>query len=317
MADPPRRVAVTGAAGYVGSGLVKRLEADDQVEGILATDIRPPPEGYGQKVSYLQQDITSPIGDSLVERQIDTVVPLAYVMRPGRDGEAVRRTNVGGTESILKACADAGVGRVVYLSSTSAYGAHPDNPTFLIEESPLRPVKGFQYAEDKAAAEALVREYSRGNTDVPTTILRCCPVMGPNADNYITQAFLKPILVAVLGHDPQWQLIHEDDLADVLALCALGGAPGLYNVAGEGTVRLSEMVQLLGRRVLRLPAPVLNWATEATWRLRLQSESPASGLRYIQYPWTASTEKIKRELGVTFRHTSRAAWEAFASRHSR
>ena len=48
------------------------------------------------------------------------------------------------------------------------------------------------------------------------------------------------------------------------------------------------------------------------WRLKLQGESPASGLDFIRYQWNADTEKASRELGREFRHTSRQALEDFA-----
>jgi hypothetical protein len=69
--------------------------------------------------------------------------------------------------------------------------------------------------------------------------------------------------------------------------------------------------------MLVLPAWPLYAATEAAWRLKLQRDSPASGLDFIRYPWTASTNKIKDELGVEFQYSSREAWESFAQVHGK
>ena len=314
MSDPPRRVAVTGAAGYIGSGLIERLEKERQVERLLAIDIRPLSAPFGPKVAFLRQDVAAPLAQALSSHGTEAVVHLAYVLKPGRDREAMRRINVSGTANVLEACRDAGVSKVVYLSSTSVYGAHADNPPMLTEESIPRPVRGFQYSEDKAQAEALVQAFSERTLEVTTTILRCCPVLGPNADNFISRAFLKPFLVAVRGYDPPMQFVHEDDLIKVMVRCILDDAPGLYNVAGDGFVSWSEMAKMLGRRLLSLPAPLLYAAIDVAWALRLQSDSPSCGLDFIRHRWTASTDKIKRELGVEFRHTSREACEAFAQR---
>ena len=310
----PVRIAVTGAAGYVGSRLVARLESEPGVERILAIDIRPPQTDYSPKVFYLQHDVRAPFADEFARHGIETVVHLAYVLRPGRDRSAVRRVNVGGTRNVL---AESGVRRVVYLSSTSVYGAHPDNPDLLTEEIPPRPVKGFQYSEDKVQVESLLQEYESTRAGVAAVILRACPVTGPNADNFIARAFLKPFLVAVRGADPPIQLIHEEDLIDVMARCVLGGVSGTYNLAGEGTIRWSEMVEMLDRRMVALPAPLLYAATEAAWRLRLQSDSPSSGLDFIRYRWTVSTEKARLDLGFEPRYSSRDAWEAFANVQAR
>ena len=312
MSDPPRRIAVTGASGYIGTALVRRLEAEPHIEHVLAIDVRAPARAWGPKVAFLPRDISTPDGSLLSQKKIDALVHLAYLLRPSRDREAGRRINVGGTVNVLDACVAAGVRKILYLSSTSVYGGHRDNPALLTEDHPARPTTGFQYSEDKAASEAIIRRYRERVPDAETTVLRACPVMGPNADNFVSRAFLKPFLVAVRGYDPPMQLLHKDDLTDLVVHCLLNDAPGLYNAAGEGTILWSEMVDILGRRLVTLPAPLLYFATEASWKLRLQSTSPASGLDFVRYPWTASTEKIRRQLGVSFRYTSREAWEAFA-----
>ena len=209
---------------------------------------------------------------------------LAYLLRQGRNREANRRVNVGGTRNTIEACRLGGVGRIVYLSSTSVYGAHPDNPKALTEEMPARPVKGFQYSEDKLASEQLLDEYASATPGVEVCILRCCPIVGANADNFIAKTFDKPFLVAVSGASPPMQLVHEDDLVHCLTLAMMGDAEGLYNLAGAGSISWDEMAAARDRRVVSLPAWLLYPLTQLTWSLRLQSDSPAMGLDMIRYP---------------------------------
>ena len=310
---------MTGASGYVGSRLIERLEAEREIERILAIDLRPPPRPSGPKVVFLKHDVSTPFASAFSHEQIDTVVHLAFVLRPGSNRTATQRVNIDDTRNMLDACAESGVRRVVYLSSTTVYGAHSDNPPMLTESVSPRPVKGFQYGEDKAAAEALIHEFVSGRPDATSAVLRYCPVVGPNADNFIARAFLKPFLVGFRGYDPPMQLTHEDDLTDILALCTLRDISGLYNVAGDGTIDWSDMARTLGKKLVSLPAPILRTVTDLAWALRLQSDSPSSGLNFVRYPWTAGTDKIKRELGVEFRYSSREAWESFArgQRHGR
>ena len=104
----------------------------------------------------------------------------------------------------------------------------------------MRPVRGFQYAEDKAATELMLAAFAADNPDTSVTVLRGCPVMGPRSENFIIEALRKPMLVKVAGADPPMQLLHEDDLQEALELCLLEPVPGLYNVTGEGTVAFSE-----------------------------------------------------------------------------
>ncbi len=313
MSKARRRVAITGASGYIGAGLVRKLCREDDTELVLATDIVPLRGPLPANAVFVHQDVSVPCGELFSEYRIDTVVHLAYVMRADRDPKDARRVNVGGTEHVLAACSDSGVTRLVYLSSTSVYGAHADNPALLTEDSPTRPAPGFRYSVDKMVAEALIREFAT-STDSQVLILRCCPVIGPRADNFIARAFLKPVLVAIRGSDPPLQFIHEDDLISCLVRCTLDTVAGVFNVAGEGAIRWSEMAATLGRRLVALPAALLYPATQAAWALHLQSDSPASGLDFIRYPWNVDTTKIETELAYQTRYTSRQAWEAYAER---
>ena len=315
MGDDALRVAVTGASGYVGSSLVRRLEREEDVASVLAVDVRPPRARFGPKVSFRQRDVTEPLGGLFERHGIDSVVHLAFLMRP-RGGPA-RRVNVGGAANVLDACDAAGVGRLLYLSSTTVYGARPDNPPELTEESPVRPVRGFRYGEHKAEAEAAVGRFAALHPVTAVTVLRACPVMGPNADNFISRAFSKPLLVAVRDHDPEMQMLHEDDLTEAMTACLLRRTSGTYNLAGAGALRWSRLAGLFGRRLVTLPAPVLYGMTGLAWTLRLQSDSPPCGLDFIRYRWTATAEKARRELGIEPRHSTEEAWTAFVERARR
>lgn len=283
------------------------------MEAILATDIRSPRMPYPQRVNFVSWDVAAPNPGIFADHLIDTVIHLAYVLNPARRKTDARRVNVVGTENVLQACQEAGVRHIIYLSSASVYGAHADNPAFLTETDPIRPIEGFQYSEDKAAAESRLAAFSERNRSTAVTVLRVCPVMGPNADNFIANAFRKPFLPAIALADPPMQFLHEDDLVLTLARCLKLKPRGIYNVAGDGTIRWSEIVSMMNRPLVRLPAPVWYFLTSAAWRLRLQNDSPASGLDFIRYRWTASAEKIKAELGIEFQHTSRTAWESYAA----
>ena len=314
MGEPPLRVAVTGSSGYVAGRLIRRLERSADVDFILAADVRPPTERYSPKVEFAPLDVTSPFPDLFAEHRIDAVVHLAYVLNPGRRGAAARRVNVNGTDNVLDACERAGVRHVIYLSSASVYGPRADNPEFLTELDTIRPISGFQYSEDKAEAEARLLRFAERSPSGVVTILRVCPVMGPNADNFIARAFRKPMLPMIGAADPPMQFLHEDDLEEILFRCLAHRLPGIYNAAGDGTILWSEMADAMGIPTLRLPAPAWRSLIWMAWRLGIQSDSPPGGLDFIRYRWTVSAEKLKAALGIEFEHSSRQAWESFAAR---
>ena len=308
------RVAVTGASGYLGRLLVRRLARCEGVERILGVDIRPMRGELPPKVEFVECDITGDISGLLADRQVQAVAHLAFALQPDRNSERARRINVDGASKVLAACAAAGVEHVLYMGSATVYGAHSDNPQMLTEDAPLRPVRGFQYAEAKVEVEGLLRAFEGSRSDVSVCILRACPVLGAEADNFVARNLARRVLVAVSGYDPQMQFLHEDDASEIMARCLLNDVAGTYNVAGQGSINLSEMARLSGSRLLRLPAPLLYGITELSWLLRLQSSTPGCGLDMIRYPWAVSDEKLGREHGIRAQRSSVEAWEAFVSR---
>ena len=321
MTDSPLRVAVTGASGYIGSRLIRKLQSSEKVEFILATDIRPPEVDYSDRISFVHQDIGDPFTDLFANHRINSVVHLAYLLNPGRRREVSRRVNVTGTENVLDACAAADVRHILYLSSTSVYGAHPDNPDFLTEDHPVRPIPGFLYSEDKIESESRLAEFAARNPSVTVTVLRGCPVLGPNSDNFISNAFRKPLLPSIAGADPDMQFLHEDDLVAILAACLERRPSGTYNIAGDGTIKWSEMAAKMDSRVVTLPYFAWYGLTSIAWRLRIQSDSRPCGLNFIRHRWTADTTKLSAELGFRPKYTSAQTWDAFTAtthtRHSR
>lgn len=308
-----RRIAVTGASGYLGRLLIARLERCAAVERILALDIRPPRATFSPKVDFVHCDITAPLRDLFADHSIDAVAHLAFRIKPDRDRAAAYAVNIGGLANALDACHRANVGRILYLSSATLYGAHPDNSPYLTETSPLRPISGFQYAEDKFQAESLLAEYAACYPEVSVAILRACPILGATADNFIAESFTQRALVALKGCDPPMQFLHERDAARIIADCLFKGVHGIYNIAGRDAIRWSEMADLAGRRLIRLPAPLLYRLAALGWTLRLQSSSPACGLNFIRYPWLVSAQKLAEEHGIAPEYTAREAWQAFIS----
>ncbi len=303
------RVAVTGAAGSIGSKLVERLAASDAVMRVVAFDARPVVVDHPKVVSF-QQDIRQPAGDILRQHAVDALIHLAFVLRPGRNREAARRINVGGTAQVLGGCREAEVRHLLYLSSTTVYGAREGDPQPYTEESPVRPVRGFPYGEDKAATESMIEAFSADSPDTCVTVFRSCSVAGPQSESRATQALRRIARVRVRRADPRMQFIHENDLLDALELCLLEPVPGVFNVTGAGTVAFSDLVRVTGVRSVTLPEPVLAFIAQASWALRLQSDAPASGLAMARWPWVASHEKLTRATGFRPRYSSLEALEA-------
>lgn len=306
----PRVVAVTGASGYIGERLVERLLAEPGIHRVVGIDVRPSPLEHEKLVS-VQQDIGAPLDVLFRRNRVEAVVHLAFVLRQLRDREESRRINVGGASNVLWACEAAGVRRIVLMSSSTVYGPHPDNEELLTEDAPLRPPAGFNYAEDKVQTEWFYRNYAAHRRQAQVSVLRGCVVMGPMVDNFITQALNKPILIGVGRDDPEMQFVHEEDLTEILWRFVSESHPGVFNVAGPGTVPWSAVVRMGKKRMLRFSARTAYAITNLSWRLRVQNDAPGVGLDYIRWPWTVNTDRLQKELGYTFKHSSMGAVQSY------
>ena len=306
-------VAVTGAAGYIGSRLLQELEKDENVERTVAIDTSPLRVPF-HNVASERLDVTQPLDDTFRDHRVNTVVHLAFILKPGhkrREADRVREANLRSVHSALRACHAAKASNFIYLSSHTIYGAHVDNPVPITEQAPLRPSRSFQYSRDKALCEGVVREFARENPQVDVTILRSCVVMGPGADNFVTRAFFKPVLLGVMGYDPPLQFVHEDDLAKILHLLIMEPCPGTFNVAGEGVIRYSRVAGLARSKLIFLPPMMAYPLTQMAWNLGIQKDAPAVGLDFIRYPIVISTGKLKKETGFRFFYTSEDALMAY------
>lgn len=307
------RIAVTGAAGFLGRALVERLSALPGTELVLGIDVRADPRigAPPAKMRWATRDVRETLDDLFIEHGIEAVAHLAYVLRPSHDRAGVHAINVGGAANVVRACEAAKVTSIVYPSSTTVYGAHRDFRRPYLETDPTNPVKGFQYSEDKVEAEKLLLGYAERaegrRAGARVAVLRSPPVMGPSADNFIVRSLTRRLLPSPSGANVEFQFLHIDDLLDALVLMLTTDVRGVYNIAGMGAVRWRDMVRVFGNRVVPVPARVLKSVVGLTWALRLQSDSPACGVEFIRFPWLADTSKSERELGWRPRYSSEQA----------
>ena len=254
MADLPARIAVTGSAGYLGRATVAALCNKPEVELVAGIDIAPTelrPRQTRRLIS-ITHDIRTSLLDVLLDLDIEAVVHLAFLLRPARDESLAADININATGRLLEDCEAAGVGQFIYLSSTTVYGAGPERNRPAVEDDPVNPVRGFQYSEHKAAAERLILDHSRRNPNMRACILRGCVTMAAGAENFITQAFARRVLPVPAGADPEMQFLHLDDYAAIVERALTRRANGIFNIAGEGTLRWRDLVRTAGAMALPL-----------------------------------------------------------------
>jgi UDP-glucose 4-epimerase len=256
-----RRVLVTGLSTYWGGRLAQALESFEHIEAIVGVDTQAPTRELERtefvKVSNQHSLLQRIVRAAEIDTVIDTRLVVNSLMAPRR---LAHENNVIGTMNILAACTgpDSPVRKFIFKSSTHYYGSEQDDPAFFTEDM-RRPHPPHSALErDIVEAEQTVGEFAERNKDVTVTVMRCANVLGPDVETAFTRMFRLPLVPMVLGFDPRLQFVHEDDVVHALEHAAFHVAPGVYNVAADGVLALSEIVGLLGKRPLPALPP---WGT--------------------------------------------------------
>jgi nucleoside-diphosphate-sugar epimerase len=246
----------------------------------------------------------------------DVVVHLAFLI-VGGNKDTTRAINVEGTLNVFRAAAAAGVNRFVYASSVAAYGFHSDNPVGMTEDWPTRPARRLFYAREKAELEALLQDEAGANPKLALYLLRPPIVLGPHTVGAkelpgplrpLSRRFngripRTPIPLPAFVPDLPVQFIHEDDVGQALVQCVVAaGAPGAYNIAGDGVLSFVDVARELGLRPLRLPAAPAQLGARVMSRVPFLP-SIASWVEAMSHPAVMDTTRAKTELGWTPRYT--------------
>lgn len=295
-------VALTGPSGDLGSLLLPRLQADPGVERILTLG---PKLLSGPKIDHRIVDLTrhdaeEELADALNERPVDVLYHLAFLNRRVR-GSVAHEVEVIGTMRVLAAAATAKVRRLVVSSLTALYGARAQLPALIREEQPLSGVPHSRFVQDKIEVEREVLQFRERRPEIPTLVLRFAPVLGPSVDNPATRLLSRKVVPTLLGFDPLWQAVHEEDAALALHRALQSEATGVLNIVASGVLAFSGLVHEAGGHALPLPLPVAR-AAMRTLNAAGASATSANLLDYLRYSWVADGAKARRTLGFIPRH---------------
>jgi nucleoside-diphosphate-sugar epimerase len=295
------RILITGASGFIGRALTDALRAaGDEVVGI--DRLGDPARGV------LCGDTTEPVTWAAHLAGVDVVIHAAAVVSNAVDLDEQWRVNVLGTQGVFAAAHDAGVRRVVLLSSVRAFSdtGFPDGVT---EEHPVRP-DGNPYVDTKIASEHVALQAHAAGA-VQAVVVRPGDVYGPGSVPWI----LKPLdairagqlLLPAMGRGVHSPVYVDDLVAGVLLAADAPDAAGqVFTIAGPRGVTTAEyfghLFRMLGRRgPLGIPTPAaiaLAHTADAANRLRgRRNDVNAISMRYLARSGTYSIEKARRVLG--------------------
>jgi UDP-glucose 4-epimerase len=328
-------VTVTGPTGDLGVALVSALERSRAVKRIVGMARRPfdPSEAGWKKTEYRQGDVQDEASVRDAVKGSDVVVHLAFAILSASD--ATHAVNVEGSRIVFEQAAKAGAERICYASSVAAYGFHQDNPDWLTEEIAPRGTPEHFYSAQKAEVEQVLANALMRRRKTSAYVFRPCIVAGPRAQTLLEEIpyvrlseampsavvrlldslpMLKPVVP-----DPgtRFQLVHEDDVAAAFVAGVLAkGPPGPYNLAGGGTLRMSDLARALGWYSIPIPELAVDATAEVISRLPMTPPQLA-WIHSVRKEVLMKTDRARKELKWRPKHSSRGTLKELVATHRR
>lgn len=296
----PLRVLVTGATGVFGREITERLlRRGHRVVGLSRRrpDVLPP------GVEHVAADIRDREAVIAAARGCDVVAHCAWAIEALYGDAAERDINVGGTENVLAAMEQAGVRRIVFAGSNTAYGPRPDDRGRLTEDVALRPHPEMMYGVCKAEVEAML-----ASAPVEAVSIRAPAVVGRRIDNRVRNLLAGPVLAAVKGEECLWQVVHSDDVGRFFVLACESGPAGPVNLAPDDILTVEEVAAALGKRVVRVKAEVLHKVITQLWDRRL-SPVGIGDFEYVRHQPLLDNTRMRKEFGFECAWSGRDAIE--------
>lgn len=259
MAEQQReqgRCLVTGGAGFIGSHLVHRLVRDGftvRVLDNLCTGHRKNLQDVASQIEFIEGDVldAEAVGKAVADCEVVFhQAALASVPMSIEQPLATHAACATGTVNVLDAARRAGVRRVVYAGSSSAYGDSPEMPK---RESHVPSVLS-PYAAAKLAGEYYCESFAH-SYDLEVVRLRYFNVFGPRQDPKSPYSAVIPLFVTALleGRTPRIfgtgeqsrDFVHVDNVveANMLASRVPGVSGRVYNVASGETVSVLDLLR--------------------------------------------------------------------------
>ncbi|BBK32420.1 UDP-glucose 4-epimerase [Stella humosa] len=262
-------VLIVGGRGFVGSAAVRGLLAEGRPVAVFGPASPVPlPDGAREIVGSIERpdEIAAALAATGARQVVSFAAFSAGAVGLARSGdgdpEGAFAVNVLGFRRLLEACAEAGVRRVVWTSSTVVFGAAEDPESRVAEDAPRRPVQ--VYGLTKVLAEDVARWFGRVR-GLETVALRIPLMIGPGLWYDGAAAVLKRMIAAAArGEDfaaevpaGRFDAMHVDDLARLIGrtLDAPKGLADTYNLAGY-TTSYGEIAATLAAIVPGWQAPL-------------------------------------------------------------
>jgi UDP-glucose 4-epimerase len=297
------KVLVPGASGATARKLVARLvQEGHQVIGIDRRPWQRPP------IEFYEVDVRKRGAEEVFRKtRPQTVVHMATVTSLAVPGEERHRINLGGTRAVFDYSRAYGVEHCIFVGRHTFYGAGPDSPLFHTEDEPPQELNRYPELADLVAADLYAATALWRFPELTTTVLRVCYTLGPSGDGTLGRFLRGKRVPLILGFDPLFQFMHEDDLVAALALTVAKRPRGVFNVAGPQPLPLSRVVREAGR----VPVPLPEFVVAGMLGRFGFPKLPTGALTHVKYPVVVDPRAFREASGFAHLYDEVAAIRSF------
>lgn len=333
----PHTILITGAAGYVGSMLVKQFAERADVAKVIGIDKEPMPEMLQDipKLVYLETNTSDSGWQDIAEAaEPDIVINAAWQIREIYGDRALSwKWNIDGSDQVFDfAFEHECVKKLIHFSTVASYGAYPSNTLEqrFTEEEPFRETD-YLYAEEKRISEGhLYQKYQLASSDgsaASVAIVRPAAITGPRGRfmrirfglqaalaGQLKDAFAYRLisgLVSFVPVTPKWlrQFIHEDDVVGIIERLSFGESAGAYevfNICPPGDVVLGkDMARAVGKKAIMIAPWMVRIPFAVFWHLTRGKIPTGKGAwKSYSYPIAVDGSKVTRALGYDYQYNS-------------
>jgi len=299
------KILITGISGKLAQKVA--LELCARGHSLTGIDRRPWPDSP-PGVRLVQTDIRKPEAEEVFRSvRPDAVIHMATVSHLTTRRDERYRINLGGTQKVFEYCEAHGVGQALFVGRHTYYGAVPDAALFRTEDEPPMALESFPELTDLVAADLFAASVLWRFPERITAVLRLVYTLGPSLHGTLASFLAGPRVPMILGFDPLFQFMHENDAVTAIILALERKLRGVFNVAGPQALPLSELIRVTGRLPTRM-ARVLHPFLLGRFGL---PRLPAGAVAHIKYPIVISDRAFRNATGFQHVHGEYETLAAF------
>ena len=303
-------ILIIGMAGNLAKITAKEIHGKNPNIKIIGVDSRKVPRSLSKlNVKFHQINYTRSHFERLFrEHKFDVVLFLGRYAHVGLNILSMLTdsldTKISGIKNIFDLCVKFKVKRIVVLSSFHVYGALPGNPLFLLEDTPLKADFKYPDIRDVVEMDKMARLWVDKHKAVETVILRPCSIVGPHIQNAITKYLKTPYAPVPMDFNPNFQFLHETDMADIIVKAIDKLPPDTYNVAPDEYVTIRDAMKIVGNPTL--PVPLFLIEPMAKILKKTLFKIPEYFISYLKFPCIIDNSNLHKALGdLNFRYNTK------------